>query len=246
MPNAHQPLHHLHSDLAVFASLQGAVNTVLCHAASHKLRPDRELSLSISVVKPFASQHASCVLSHPEHVQATPNQCLSVSIFQDFTFAICKTRIPAGRETDTSLALNKKSQTLRFRCRSPTNMQPFPHKVKVVFMLCFQDTSFIFLKHSLLCLSLQLPGFCFDESQLCQGHLSLWWSLCGFIGTGSPSTLSWPCLLTAISFSKGKQARKENKREKCWKSCISLYFCGQNWQMNSRLCQMISTNFLFS
>lgn len=144
MPNTHQPIHHLHSDLAVFASLQGAVNTVLYHAASHKLRPDRELSLSISVVKPCASQHASCVLSHPEHVQATPNQRLLVSIFQDFTFAICKTKIPAGREMVTSLALNKKSQTLRFRSRSPTNMWLFPHKVKVVFMLCFQDTSFIF------------------------------------------------------------------------------------------------------
>lgn len=146
MPNAHQHLQHLHSDLAVFASLQGAVNTVLCHAASHKLRPDRELSLSISVVKPCASQQASCVLSHPEHVQATSNQCLSASMLQDFTFAICKTRIPAGTETVTSLALNKKSLTLRFRSRSPANIRLVPHKVKVVFMLCFQDTSFIFLK----------------------------------------------------------------------------------------------------
>lgn len=144
MPNTNQHLHHLHSDLAVFAFLQGAVNTVLCCAASHKLRPDRELSLSIFVVKPCASQHASSVLSHPEHIQATPNQSLSVSIFQDFTFAICKTRIPAGRETVTSLALNKKSQTLGFRSCIPTNMQLFPHKVKAVFMLCFQDTSFIF------------------------------------------------------------------------------------------------------
>lgn len=144
MPNTHQHLHHLHSNLAVFASLQGSVNTVLCHAASHKLRLDRELSLSISVVKPCDSQHASGVLSHPEHVQATPNQHLSASIFQDFTFAICKTRIPAGRETVTSLALNKKTQTLRFTSCRPTNTRLFPHKVKMVFMLCFQDTSFIF------------------------------------------------------------------------------------------------------
>lgn len=214
MPNTHQ---RLHSDLAVFASLQGAVNTLLCHAASHKLRPDRELSLSISVVKPCASQHASCVLSHPEHVQPTPNQCLSVSIFQDFTFSICKTRFPAGRETVTSLGPNKKSQTLRFRFCSPPNMRLLPHKVKVVFMLCFQDTAFIFFKNNILsspfhfsCLAFAVMNLNYAKVTFHCGDLS------GFIGTGSPSTLSWPCLLTAISFSKEtKHARKGNKREKC-------------------------------
>lgn len=138
MPNTHQHPHHLHSGLAVFETLQGAVNTVLCHAASHKLRPDRELSLSISVVKPCASQHASCVLSQPEHVQATANQRLSVSIFQDFTFAIIlHINKNSGGKGQSHLLLFIESQTLRFRSHSPTNMRLFPHKVKVVFMLCF-------------------------------------------------------------------------------------------------------------
>lgn len=54
-PHHHQTHKHKHfnlySSLTVSASLQRAFNAVRCHAASHKLKCNRERSLSFSVVK---------------------------------------------------------------------------------------------------------------------------------------------------------------------------------------------------
>lgn len=73
-PHVPAPPSNLYSSLAVFASLQSAFNTVRCHAASHKLKRDGGLSLSFSVVKTCASQHAAGLLSRPE----SADQCKSV------------------------------------------------------------------------------------------------------------------------------------------------------------------------
>lgn len=64
-PYAPTPPSNLYSSLPVFASLQSAFNAMQCHAASHKLKCDGELSLFSSVVTTCASQHAAS-LSHPE------------------------------------------------------------------------------------------------------------------------------------------------------------------------------------
>lgn len=153
-----------------------------------------------------------CVLSHPELIQATPNQCLSVSIFQDFIFAICKTIISTRGRRAHLLLLIKTHRHWDLGLIFLPTCGCFLIKSKQYLCCVFRTQLSIKKKNSLLFLSLHLPGFSCDESQLCQGHLSLWWCLCGFIGTGSPSTLSWPCLLTAISFSKAKQVGK-NKRK---------------------------------
>lgn len=49
------PPSNLYSSLPVFASLQSAFNATPCHAASHKLKCDGELSLFSSVVTTCAS-----------------------------------------------------------------------------------------------------------------------------------------------------------------------------------------------
>lgn len=166
------PPSNLYSSLAVFASLQSAFNTAQCHAASHKLKRDGELSLSFSVVKTCASRHAAGLLSHPESAQATANQSLSLCgyggrcFFYHFTCVLLKRIECKQRGSQWPI----QSLTLRFRSSHPTNSWLFPHKMEVVFMLFLAP---LFFPHLLPSLSLQPPGFLCDESQLCQGHLSL-------------------------------------------------------------------------
>lgn len=244
-PYVPTPPSNLYSSLAVFASLQSGFNAVQCHAASHNLKRDGELSLSSCAVKTCASLHAAGLLSHPESVQTTLNQSLSLSLsVWSISHELLAKIEYKQEESETPISLQSwskkiQSMTLRFRSCLLTNSWLFPHKMEVVFMLCFFCPP-CFFSHSLPSLSLLPPGFLCDESQLCQGHLSLRWSLCWFIGTGSTSTLSWLWLLTVTSSSKTKPAEKKRKEyKKMLRSYIASNFGEQIWHVYFRLCLMV-------